>query len=59
MLLQISLVIFINQARNQFSPFLEVSFTMFSVTQKVENNYLQLKNCRTSQGQGEALGIFH
>lgn len=44
MLLQISLVIFINQARNQFSPFLEVSFTRFSVTQRVENNYLQLKN---------------
>lgn len=44
MLLQISLVIFVNQARNQSSSFLEVSFTRFSVTQRVENNYLQLKN---------------
>jgi len=44
MLLEISLVIFINQAGNQSSPFLEVSFTRFSVTHRVENNYLQLKN---------------
>lgn len=44
MLLQISLVVFINQARNQSSPFLEVSFTRFSITQRVENNYPHLKD---------------
>lgn len=44
MLLQIKSVISINQARNQPSPFLEVPFTRFSVTQRVENNYPQLEN---------------
>lgn len=43
MLSQISLALYINQARNQHSLLLEVSFTRLNVTQRVENNYLQLK----------------
>lgn len=56
MLSQISLALCINQARNQHALLLEVSSIRFSVRQRVENNYLQLKKLRDKSRSRQSSG---
>lgn len=56
MLSQISLALCINQARNQHALLLEVSSIRFSVRQRVENNYLQLKKVRDKPRSRQSSG---